>query len=49
LVDGDDVYVVGEIQNTEKKRQGVLYKNGVATYLTDGTYYAYANAIAQKK
>ena len=50
-VSGNDVYVVGsEYNGTNSKYNGTnsvvkLWKNGVATALTDGSHNAYANAI----
>ncbi len=45
-VDGNDIYVAGNMTNSEQITTAVIWKNGVATKLTDGTSNAEAIAIA---
>ncbi|WP_271766686.1 Kelch repeat-containing protein [Aquimarina algiphila] len=45
FVINNDVYVVGNVQSDSENTVAALWKNGVVTALTDGTYTAKANAV----
>src|SRR5688572_22601985 len=42
---GNNVYVSGVLQFDNGDMYGVVWKNGVVSYLTEGTTYSYANTV----
>jgi len=47
-VSGTDVYVAGQVQNSNGFEVATIWKNGVATSLTDGTKDCYATSVYLK-
>jgi len=45
FLSGDNVYVVGHEYVAPNRNAAVLWKNGVATYLTDGVLDASTNSV----
>jgi len=44
-VSGSDVYLVGDAWNNTGRSQAILWKNGTAIPLTDGSHFAMATGI----